>query len=143
MSAGSRACSQLSQPDECASQMNERQERRSQFVVARGDTSKVFDASEESFDQISVLVKMAIEAALDKPIGAWWNDGLRREAVDGFGRAFDIDHVDEVVGVVSLVGNDGLRREAVDGFGRAFDIGNLTGRENHPQRIAQGIDHDM
>ena len=91
--------------------MNERQERRSQFVVARGDTSKVFDASEESFDQISVLVKMAIEAALDKPIGAWRNDGLRREAVDG--------------------------------FGRAFDIGNLTGRENHPQRIAQGINHDM
>ena len=134
MSAGSRACSQLSQPDECASQMNERQERRSQFVVARGDTSKVFDASEESFDQISVLVKMAIEAALDKPIGAWWNDGLSTSP---------LDHVDEVVGVVSLVSNDGLRREAVDGFGRAFDIGNLTGRENHPQRIAQGIDHDM
>jgi hypothetical protein len=40
--------------------MNERQKGRCEFVVARGDTPEMFDASEETFDQIAVSVEMAI-----------------------------------------------------------------------------------
>jgi hypothetical protein len=114
--------------------MNERQKGRCEFVVARGDTPEVLDASEEAFDQIAVSVEMAIEAALGKTIGAGRNHGLR---AGGF------DCCNEVVGVVSLVRDDSLRGQVLDGLGRTFDVGNLACGENHPQRIAQGIHGDM
>jgi hypothetical protein len=53
-------CSQLGQPDEGTRETNERQKGRCEFVVARGDTPEMFDASEETFDQIAVSVEMAI-----------------------------------------------------------------------------------
>ncbi|MBA3033542.1 MAG: cation:proton antiporter, partial [Gammaproteobacteria bacterium] len=46
-----RVCSQSSQPDESTSQMNERQERLGELVVAGGDASELFDATEETLDQ--------------------------------------------------------------------------------------------
>ena len=114
--------------------MNERQKGRCEFVVARGDTPEVLDAGEEAFDQIAVAVKMAIEAALGKSIGAGRNHGLRSRG---------LDLCNEVVGVVPLVRDDGLRRQVLDGLGRIVDVGNLACGENHPQRIAQGIDGHM
>ncbi|MBA3031847.1 MAG: prepilin-type N-terminal cleavage/methylation domain-containing protein, partial [Rhodocyclaceae bacterium] len=48
---GTRVCSQSSQPDESTSQMNERQERLGELVVAGGDASELFDATEETLDQ--------------------------------------------------------------------------------------------
>lgn len=135
MSEGfSRGCSQSSQPDESTGQMNEGQERLGQFVIARGDTPEVFDASEEAFDQIAVPIEMTIEAALGDSIGAGRNDGLRP-------RRFD--HGNEVVGIVPLVGNYGLCRQVFDRLGSTADVGNLTRREDDPQWITQGIDHDM
>jgi len=114
--------------------MNERQKGRFQFVVARGDTPEVLEASEDAFDQVAVSVKMAIEAALGKSIGTRRNDGLC---------AGGLDLRNEMIGVVALVRDDGVRREVLDGLGCTVAVGNLTGRENHPQRITQGIHRDM
>ena len=71
-----RVCSQFSQPDEGTREMNERQKGRCEFVVARGNTPEVLDASEEAFDQIAVSIEMAIEVALGKAIGAGRNQGF-------------------------------------------------------------------
>jgi len=114
--------------------MNERQKGFCQFVVTRGDTPEMFDSRKEAFDQIAVSVEMVIETALGKTIGAWRNDSLR---------ARRLDLGNEVVGVVALVPDDGLCREMLDGLGGKIDVGNLTGRENHPQGISQGVDHHV
>ncbi len=103
--------------------MNERQKGGCQFVVARGDTPEVLEASEKAFDQVAVLVEMAIKAALGKSIGTRRDDGLR---------AGGLDLRNEMIGVVALVRDDGLCRQTLDGLGRTIDVGNLTGRENYP-----------
>ena len=112
--------------------MDERQKRGSQFVVSSGDTPEMFDASEEALDQIAVFVELAIEVSLNQPIGTRRDNGLRT------GR---FDFRNEVIGIVALVGDDGLCWQVLDGLGRTVDVGNLSRRENDPQRIAQGIDY--
>ena len=64
-----RVCSQLSQPDESTSEMNERQEGLGEFVVARGDASELLDATEETLDQVAALVEVSIERTWIEPIG--------------------------------------------------------------------------
>jgi len=56
--------------------MNERQEGRGEFVVARGDASELLDATEETFDQVAIFVEMPIERAWTEPVGAWRDHGL-------------------------------------------------------------------
>src|SRR5574337_382977 len=129
-----RARSQSSQPDESASEMNERQEGRGEFVVSRGDASELLDAVEETLDQIAILVEVPIELAGVEAIGAWGNDGL---SVLGH------DLRDEGIRIVGLVGDDVGSRLILDQCCRLLDIGRLPGRENHAQRIAQRIDRDM
>ena len=114
--------------------MNERHERCGEFVVASGDASEVLDTGKETFDQIAVSVEMAIEVAWGQTIASGRDDGLRT------GR-FDRSNI--VVGVVALVRDNRACREVLEGPGGTLDIGNLPGRENHPQRIAQGIDGHM
>lgn len=114
--------------------MNEREEGRSEFVVARSDAPKVLDARKEALDQIAVSVEMTIETALVSSIGTGRDHGLR---------ASGLDHGNEMIGVVALVRNDSLNRQALDGLGGTIDVGDLAGRENDPQRIAKGIDRDM
>lgn len=45
--------------------MKDRNDVCGQFVVARGDTSEMLDASEESFNEIVIAVEMVIEVALN------------------------------------------------------------------------------
>ena len=56
--------------------MNERQERLGEFVIASGDASEVLDTAEETFDQVAVLVDMAIEKSLIESVGARRDDRL-------------------------------------------------------------------
>ena len=79
--------------------MDEGQKGDCQFVVSRGDTPEVLDASEEAFDQVAVFVEMAIEMALDESIGAGRDDGLGPRR---------LDDRNKVIGIVALVGS--LRR---------------------------------
>ena len=46
----SRVCSQSSQPDKSAREMNERQEGLGEFVVTRGDASEMLETCEEALD---------------------------------------------------------------------------------------------
>ena len=114
--------------------MNEREEGFGEFFVARGDASEVFETGEEAFDQIAGLIKMAIERPRGKTIGTGRNNCLGTSGLD-------LRH--EVISVVALVGNHGLSRQILDQLGGVVDVGNLSGRQNDPQRIAQGVDCNM
>jgi hypothetical protein len=52
-----RGCAQSSQPHESTGEMDEHQERLSQFVVAGGDGSEMFEASEETLDHIAIPIE--------------------------------------------------------------------------------------
>lgn len=114
--------------------MNERQEGFCKFVVARGDASELLDTCEETLDQIAALVDMAVERARVESVGAWRDDRLT---------ALVCNRGDEGIRVVPFVGHNEFDGLILDQCGRLFDIGNLAGRENYPQRIAQGIHGDM
>lgn len=114
--------------------MNEREERLGEFVVAGGDASELLETSEESFDEIARPVEVAIEIPRGKAVGARRDNRLR---------ASSLDPGDEVIGVVPLAGNHCLSRQVFDQLGGVVDVGNLSGRQNYPQRIAQGVDRNM
>ena len=52
-----RVCSQSSQPDDGASQMNERQEGLGEFVVASGDAPELLDAAAKTLTTIPEYTK--------------------------------------------------------------------------------------
>jgi len=89
--------------DDDACDMDERQEAGDRFVVAGCDPSEVFEAIEESLDQITRLVAMLVIATRRYWIGSGWNDRLCM-------RGFDLLH--QAITVVALVRNHGfgLRR---------------------------------
>ena len=132
--SGPRACSQSSQPDESASEMDEGQERLGEFVVTRGDASEMLEAGEEALDQIASAVEMSIEGARRQAIGPGRNHCFGASCLDS-------SH--KMVGIVALVGDHGLARQILDQRRSAIDIGNLPGREDDAQRIAQCIDSHM
>jgi hypothetical protein len=114
--------------------MNERQERFGEFVVTRGDASEMLDPCKEALDQIASTVEMVIEFARSKAIGSGWNHR--------FG-ASRFDHGHEMVGVVAFVGYHSLARQILNQRRGTVDVGDLPGREDDAQRIAQRIDGDM
>lgn len=114
--------------------MNERHKRLGEFVVSRGDASEMHETGEEAFDQIAIAVEMAIEVGGCEAIGSGRN---HRFGASGF------DSRHEVIGVVPLVGHDRLTEQILDQCRGMVDIGDLSGRENHPKRIAQRIDGHM
>lgn len=114
--------------------MDERQEGFGEFVVARSDASELLDATEETLDQIAIFVEMPIERTRAEPIGTWRDHGLT--ALRG-------NLCDEDIRVVPLVGDDEACGLILDQRGGLVDIGDLSARENDPQRIAQGIDGHM
>lgn len=129
-----RVCSQSSQPDECAREMNERQEGLGEFVVTRGDASEMLETCEEALDQIAGAVEMSVELARCEAIGSGRNYG--------FG-ASGLDSGHEMVGVVALVGHDGLARQILDQCRGTVDVGDLPGREDDAQWVAQRIDGNV
>lgn len=114
--------------------MNERQERVGEFVVTRGDASEMLDPCKEALDQIASAVEMLIEFARSEAIGSGWNHRF------GANR-FDRGH--EMVGVVALVGHHGLTRQILDQRRGTVDVGDLPGRKDDAQRIAQCIDGNV
>ena len=114
--------------------MNERQERLGEFVIARGDASELLDPAEETFDQVAVLVDVAIEESLIESVGARRDDRLAALSSDG---------LDKGVRIVPLVRDDKFGWLILDQRFRLLDVGNLSCRENHAQGIAQGIDRHV
>ena len=116
-------CSQLSQPEESTSEMNERQEGLGEFVVACGDASELLDATEETLDQVATLVDVAVERTGMEPIGTLGDDRLA---------ALGSDCRDEGVRVVALVGHNEFGWLILDQCLSPFDIRDLPRRENEP-----------
>jgi len=114
--------------------MDKRQERLGEFVVTRGDASEMLETCKETLDQIASTVEIPIEFARCKAIGAGRNHRLG---------ASRLDPGHKMVGVVTLVGHHGLPRQILDQRGGTVDIGDLPGREDDAQWIAQRIDGNM
>lgn len=129
-----RVCSQSSQPDERTREMNERQERRSEFVVSRSDASELLETAEETLDQIPIPVEMSVERARIEAIGARRDNRLS---------ALCFDDCHKRVGVVALVGDDITSRLVLDQRSGLVDVCDLSGRQNDAQRIAECIDGNM
>ena len=47
---------------------------RGEFVIARGNATKLLEAGEQVFDQVPGLMAMPIPSARRKPIDSGWND---------------------------------------------------------------------
>lgn len=106
--------------------MDEGEEGRGEFIVAGGDPSELFEFVEKAFDEIAFLVEVGVVVALDDAVAFGWDDR-------------DFAGVEDVVGVVSLVGDecvDGKSLNEVEGLGI---VAGLTGSQDEAQGIAQGI----
>jgi hypothetical protein len=114
--------------------MNKRQERFGEFVVTRGNASELLDTGKEALDQIASAVKMPVEIPWCEAIGSGRNHCLG---------TCSLDSGHEMIRIVPLVGNDELPRQALDQFRRTVDVGDLSGREDDAQRIAQCIDRNV
>ena len=114
--------------------MDKRQERFGEFVVARGDASELLDPAEKTFDEVAIFVDMVIEISRVESVRARWNDSLAALGHDGLNKR---------VRIVALVGDDKPGRLILDQCFCLLDVGHLSCRENHTQRIAQGIDRHM
>lgn len=90
----------------------------------------MFELVEETLDEVALFVEFGVIGTLDLAVSLGGNDDLS----PGFG-----DPVDEVVGIVSLVGQGGLGLEAVDERVGEGDIVALAGRADQPNRIAERV----
>lgn len=114
--------------------MNERQERRGEFVVSSGNASELLETAEETLDQISIPIEMPIERAKCAAIGARRDNRLSALRLDGCHKG---------VGVVALVGDDKASWLVLDQRSSLVDVCDLPGRQNDTQRIAKRIDGNM
>jgi hypothetical protein len=114
--------------------MNERQERRSEFVVSGGNASELLETAEETLDQISIPIEMSIERAECAAIGARRDHRLSALRFDGCHKG---------IGVVALVGDDKASWLVLDQRSSLVDVCDLPGRQNDAQRIAERIDGHM
>jgi len=94
----------------------------------------MLETCEEALDQIASTVEMPIEFAWCEAIGSGRNHSF---GASGFDSGY------EMIGVVALVGHHSLPRQIFDQCRGAVDIGDLSGREDNAQRIAQRIDGNV
>jgi len=114
--------------------MNKGQERRSEFVVSSGNASELLETAEETLDQISIPIEMSVERAKNTAIGAWRDNCLSPLRFDGCYKG---------IGVVALVCDDKASGLIPDQRCSLIDVGDLSGRQNDAQRIAERIDGNM
>src|ERR1035438_9289812 len=102
----------------------------SELVVPSGNAPKLLDASEESLDEIAILVQMGIVRPEFLAVGARRDNRLRRAGSNG---------LDQSIGIVALVAYDCLGGDTGNQVGGMVDIGDLSSAQNQPQWIAQRI----
>lgn len=111
--------------------MQEGVEATSELVVACGETAKLLEAIEESFDKVSCLVSLPVVLARPASVAAGRNDRLSTCGVKGLNKG---------IAVVPLIGDDRFGCDGLHQRGSLRDVGDMTAREDQPQRMAQGID---
>jgi hypothetical protein len=120
----------LFKPDGDSGELNELHEVYEQLVVSGGDAAELFELVEEALDDVALLVGVYIVGTLDLAVSFRRDDGLGA----GLG-----DPVDEMVGVVALVGDGGACGDAVDKIVGEGDVISLPGSTDQTNRIAEGI----
>lgn len=106
----------------------------SELVVASGDAPELLDTVEETFDEVSVFVEMAVKCTGVETVGARRNDRLSTLRIDDFNKG---------IRVVSFVCDDKLGSLILDQCRSLRDIGNLSCGDNDSYWIAQCIDSHM
>ena len=124
----------LFEPDSDSGEFDEAHEVDEQFVVSGGDTTELFELIEEALDDVALLVEIGVVGPLHLAISFRWDDGL------GAGLS---DLVDEMVGIIALVGNRRARSKAVDEIVREGDVIALPGRADQTDRVAETIASGM
>lgn len=98
-----------------------------EFVVSSGDATKMFDAIEETFDDVSDSVQRAAVPTLGLSIRAWRDDNLGMCSTNS---------VCEGIRVGAFVGDHRARMQMLDQFVRARNIGNLSLDDNYSPRTS-------
>lgn len=75
--------------------MDEGEEGTGEFIVAGGDSPKVFELVEKPFDEVPFFVESSVIVSLNFARYSRWNDGLSAR-------------IEDVVGVVALVGYENI-----------------------------------
>jgi hypothetical protein len=114
--------------------LNSGEEIPCEFVIARGDGSKVLEFIEEALDKVTLAIEREIASARELSVG------LRR---DHRGDSAPVERVDQRIGIISLISEQGAWIGGLDQRLRASQIMDLPGRERHIDRIAERIDQDM
>ena len=114
--------------------MQEGIESIGEFVVSRGEAAELLETVEESLDEVSRLVAVPVDLARRIPVAAGWDDGLS---------AARLDHLDQGVTVVALVGDDCLGRYGLDQGRPLRDVGDLSAGQDQADGVAQRIHAGM
>lgn len=114
--------------------MQESVETAGEFVVARGDATKLLEPIEKAFNQMARLVAMPIDWALIDSVAT------RRDIGDSVG---GFDDSDQLIAVVAFVGGNSSGWNIRNQRGTLGHIGDLPAGQDQTQRIAQGIDARM
>ena len=125
----------LFKPDSDSGEFNETHEVDEQLVVSGGDAAELFELVEEALDAVSFLVEIDVVRPLQLSIALGRDDDLD---------ATFCHPVDEMIGVVSLVGDSGLGVDVIDQVVGKGDVVALAGRTNQAQgeaeRLGSGVD---
>lgn len=114
--------------------MREGIETIGEFVVSRSEAAELFEAIEESLDEVECLVGGAVDFAWRIPVAGWRDDGLST------GR---LDDSNQGIAVVALVGEDRVSGYGLDQGGTLGDVGHLAGGQDPPDGITQCFDTGM
>jgi hypothetical protein len=120
----------LFEPDSDSGKSDETHEVDEQLVVSGGDTAELFELVEEALDDVALLVEIDVVGTLDLAVSFRRDDDL----CAGLGHP-----VDEMVGIIALVGDGRARDEAVDKIMRKGDVIALPRSPDQADRIAQRI----
>ena len=101
------------------------------LLIARSNGPKMLDRIEEAFDEVAFTVEREVTVAFGHSVRFGRDDrfdGAYRQALD------------EVIGVISLVGEKGLGFDACQECGGLCDVVGLPTGKAERERIAQGVD---
>ena len=111
--------------------MNSGEKISSEFVVARGDGTKVLEFVKEALDEIAFAIEREVAIARGLAIGLWGNHG---------GDLSPVESVDQRISIVGLVTDQGPRIGALDQWLGRRQIVGLPCREHQCDGVAKGID---
>ena len=123
-----RACLQSQQPDKDAGDVDHGHEVAVEILRVSGNPSELFDPIEETFDEVAVLVPVAIIFALLDAVVVRGDDGLGPE-----GPHFP----DEAVSVIRPVSDHPLGTEALKQRRGLGDVGGRMEPRRQPRRSAR------